>query len=129
MMNVLLEEYPEQTITTIPEAGLKEQLISDILLLGVQAHYRTKRCVFVEFHGHVNDLTVRVRKSTKEYQTELTCTSIMLEPYPFYDNDQRKAFEQEVIEKLQATKQHLETLLENGDIGTDNLLHIMNRTG
>lgn len=115
-MNQLAEKENQQTVAGLPETNLKERLITDILSLGVQAHYRTERCVFVEFSGHVDYLFVSIRENVDEYKEELASTTILVEPYDYMTSTERDEFEQGIIDKLKETKRHLEVLIETGDI-------------
>lgn len=121
-MNALIEKQ-----SVIPEASLKEQLIADILMLSVKTHYRTDRCVFVDFHGHVNELCISVRENEENYQNKLAETYILLKPYGFYGPEEKEAFEQDVIEKLKGTKRYLENFIANGDIRTEDFTLITMR--
>lgn len=114
---------------TIPTGSRKERLIAEIIQLGVHTHYRTERCVFVEFHGHIDGLTVSVRESMNVYQNEIASTSIMLTPYSFFDEDQRETFEQELIDTLEETKVYLETFLRTGEINPDSFVQLTTRAG
>ncbi|WP_078598459.1 hypothetical protein [Evansella clarkii] len=93
------------------EINLKEQLIADILQLGVKAHYHTNRCVFVEFIGHVNRLDISVRESSNLYYHTLHSIDIWLQPFPFFNEKEIETFEQEVIQQLHEAKELLESLL------------------
>lgn len=117
-------ELIEESQTIRPESSLKERLIADILLLGVQGHYRTERCVFVDFHGHVNHISICIRENEVDYQNKLAETSIQLKPFTFCLPEEKEAFEQDVIQKLKQTKRYLENFIENKDIDPEDELPI-----
>ena len=117
-MTTLLENAP-----VVPEGSLKEQLIAEVLGLGIRAHQRTEHCVFVEFHGHVDLLSISVRNNSEDYQTELASSIIRLKPYPFYNQVQKETFERDTITKLVAIKTALETYLAQKPESLELFLH------
>ena len=120
-MNVSIEN---PTVSVISSSSLKEQLIADIFLLGMKAHHNTERCVFVEFRGHIDHLDISVRESRDNYGNELAATDIRLIPYSFFNLEEREAFEQELIEKLEETKNYLTAFAQNGELDTGGFLKI-----
>lgn len=125
--NELLENYeqleldlgiPEiQPIVNAESLEMKEQLIADVMRLGVKAHRVTKNCVFVEFLAHVNKLIISVRESAEVFQRELLRISIYTDTYTTHLSKREiQDFESSTIRKLKQTKEVLEAIIEKGGI-------------
>ncbi|MGX1195736.1 hypothetical protein [Metabacillus sp. SLBN-84] len=111
----------------IPDSSQKEQLLSDILLLGMKAHYQSSRCVMIEFYGHTSNLYVSIRESETEYKKELASTVIRFEPYSFFDEEEKAEFETTIIQTLETLKRYLTDLLEHDIVHTKGFLEISTR--
>lgn len=126
-MNMIIEEKRNLLTPVIPDTNLKDELIADIISLGMKAHRLTERCIFVEFYGHINTLNISIRKSEEQYAEELISSVIRLLPYSFYNEEESEAYEQELIETLEEMKQYFEMSIESGDLDIDHLRQITKR--
>jgi hypothetical protein len=126
-MNMIIEEKRNLLTPSISDGNLKDELIADIISLGMRAHRLTERCIFVEFYGHVNTLNISIRKSEADYADELISSVIRLIPYSFYSEAEAEAYEQQLIETLEEMKHCFEVSIENGDFDINRLRQITKR--
>lgn len=116
-MNAVATKEP--TVSLIPEMNLKGKLIADVIISAMQAQFHTGLCIFAEYLGHVDTLSLSVRKSQAEYEKELMTGSIRLVPYDFCDDLQKKTFETNILLTLEAVKDQLDKLASSGDLDTE----------
>lgn len=99
----------------------KEALIAEIMYLAAVANFKTERCIFVNFSGHVNTLEIDIRKDKNQYGTEIASSYITLMPYETMTDQQKQRFNERVINKLLDIKTVLESLIQDGDIDKEKL--------
>lgn len=126
-MNMIIEEKRNLLAPSVPDANLKNELITDIISLGMKAHRLTERCIFVEFYGHVNTLNISIRRNDTDYADEMASSVIRLLPFSFYTEEEAALYEQQLIETLEEMKQYFEDAIENGDFDFDRLRQITKR--
>jgi hypothetical protein len=126
-MNMIIEEKRNLLTMDVPDANLKDELITDIISLGMKAHRLTERCIFVEFYGHVNTLNISIRRNEHDYADELASSVIRLLPYSFYTEEEAALYEQQLIETLSEMKRYFEDAIEHGDFDIEHLLRITKR--
>lgn len=119
MNAMILAEPTVLTTQTIPRGSLKEKLLSDVMILGMQAQYHTNRCVFVEFLGHVDTLNISIRKDPVNYLHELITCTIRLVPYAFFTDIQKLNYEMDLVLTLEQVKDQLNILIETGEINAE----------
>ena len=112
-------------IVTQTAQKTKEQLVAEILYLATATHYHTERCVFVQFSGHVNQLSISIRKNKPEYQEEIAKNEIYLVPNRELSAEALAEFEQNLLTQLTDTKVSLETFIKDGFVDERNLKEIV----
>lgn len=45
----------------------KEEIIANLMTLALEIESKTEKCVFINYHGHVNWLEIRISESVKSY--------------------------------------------------------------
>lgn len=105
---------------------MKEQLLSDVLRIGMSVHRKTKLCVFVEFYGHVDTLYVSVRQSRTTNAPELMKATIRLTPYVFFEEKEIYAYNRDVLQKLRQTIDCLESFIGMGSVSFSGTLAYAN---
>jgi hypothetical protein len=83
----------------------KQKLVAEILQLAMAVNFQTDYCVFVDFSGHVSELTIRIVESKENYK-ERVCTS-----RTYLDRDY-------TMQRLEAMKTKLIEILETKQIDT-----------
>lgn len=107
----------------------KQELLGEILYLSIESQYSTERCVFVEFSGHIDKLTISIRESPTNYSVKVAEREISLKPSPYMTTDEDIAIFEDILhESLISVKKSLRKFLEDGEITNDNLTAITTYT-
>ena len=93
-----------------------QQHIADIMTLAIMTHIHTEQCVFVSFSGHVQLLTVSIRKNTVEYETEIAKRELYIKPCTLTTKTEYDAFERQLLVELTHVKQSLEAFIKDGAV-------------
>jgi hypothetical protein len=56
----------------------KQKLISEIMQLAMAINFQTDYCVFVDFSGHVDELSIRIVESKENYKERVCASSTYL---------------------------------------------------
>lgn len=126
-MNLLLENSPYLVTSVAPDIDVKDQLVADIISLGVKAHRLTRRCIFVEFYGHVNMLKISIRKDGDDFGNELIACDIRLLPFDFYTDEEVVTYELQLMEVLEELKRCFQDAITHGDVDINRLRQITKR--
>lgn len=101
----------------------KEQLIAEVMYLSVLAQYKAEKCVFVDFSGHVDRLTIKICESKDDWRKEIAVGDLYVSP-TLWDGITAKAIEEQesdIIDRLAGIKSTLVNILDNGKIDYDDL--------
>lgn len=89
----------------------KKFKIMEIMNLAFLVHQETEYCVFIDWSGHVDQLSISIRESVANYQTKV-CE---LEFYTYWKLNQKNI----PYDDLKAKKLVLESILDTHDIPYD----------
>jgi len=87
----------------------RDELILEIMALAYAVDQRTDYCVFCEFSGHVEMLSISVRESRARWQNEIAGTE-------FYVNG--KFEPDDNLKWLKSKRDHLRHILDTNDVDT-----------
>ena len=62
-------------------------LVLEIMMLGFAVDRHTPYCVFVDYSGHVESLSIEIRESAKNYTKEISTSEMYIEGKFIYDGD------------------------------------------
>lgn len=88
----------------------RDKLILEIMALSYAVDQRTDYCVFCNFSGHVQMLSVSVRESRDRWQNEIASTEFYLNGKFEPDDD---------LKWLKSKRDHLRHILDTNEVDTD----------
>lgn len=86
-------------------------LIAEIMFLGYMVNSHTTYCVFVDFSGHVDSMSVEIAKSKNLFNEKIASTDF----YTKYADDEHP-WKVTTLDVLKAKRDHLKYILEEGEI-------------
>jgi hypothetical protein len=87
----------------------KDQIIIEIMHLAYLVQRHTNYCVFIEFHGHVEQLEVRIRASKEDWQTKVLDTQ-------FHTEFKKWMAQKDPLAFYKAKRDILKRILDEGEV-------------
>lgn len=89
----------------------RERLIMEIMCLAFRFHQESGYCVFIDFSGHVDQLSISIRESQSNYQTNVADSSFYTVPFRHEESQDPNSW-------LKYKRNVLLVILEQGEIDT-----------
>lgn len=100
----------------------RELLFLEVMMLAYMVHQRTEYCVFIDFSGHVDSLSIGIRKDVKDYQTKV-CETEIYNNYKKYSgsNDEQDGY-------LKSVRDTLREILKSSEVPVDQMEQHVEKT-
>lgn len=94
----------------------RELLVLEVMMLAYAVHQRTDYCVFIDFSGHVDSISISIRESINNWEKKVCETEVYnLYREKYYGNaDEQDGY-------LKSVRDVLKEILKKGDIPYDKM--------
>jgi len=96
----------------------RTELTLECMALAHLINEETEYCVFLDYHGHVGSIDIRIAASKRDYHNYVCEAEI----YTRYGQMQRATKEEKIIASLTAKRDVLRVILETEDIPYDEMI-------
>ncbi|MCP4987739.1 MAG: hypothetical protein GY928_17280 [Colwellia sp.] len=87
-------------------------LMTEIFYLSVMVNQETDKCVFLDYAGHVESITIQIAESKTNYLKEIASTEF----YANYYEDPEKPLRFIPLGELSAKRDHMKALLKSNGV-------------
>lgn len=97
----------------------EHKLIIEIMALAYLIQVETPHAVFIDYHGHVDSLQIKIVESAERYQTELAETEFNLDRYNKYKGD--------ALQHLKYKRNILLAVIDTQEVDTSAMVEVVEK--